>query len=224
MLVSPKNRWTVLDVVRSLAVVLVLCRLYHFLVDDQSLLGSFIVWIQARGWIGVDLFFVLSGFLVGHLLFREHQQTGRIRGFRFLVRRAFKIYPGFYFLILLSAIGVLPTERPISSQATFSEIFFFQSYCPGIWRHTWSLAIEEHFYLALTILLIVLTRFKQALLIRFWPVFVAGICIICLTARTFTALTGPFEYERNLSLRISELTRFSSGAFSPISSPAAPAS
>ncbi len=51
------------------------------------------------GWIGVDLFFVLSGFLVSGLLFQEYQATRRIQPGRFLLRRGLKIYPQFYFFI-----------------------------------------------------------------------------------------------------------------------------
>ena len=51
------------------------------------------------GWVGVDLFFVLSGFLVSGLLFQEYQRHGKIRVGRFLIRRGFKIYPSFYVFI-----------------------------------------------------------------------------------------------------------------------------
>ena len=54
------------------------------------------------GWIGVDLFFGLSGFLVSGLLFTEYRRHGRVEAGRFLVRRGFKIYPAFWMLLLVS--------------------------------------------------------------------------------------------------------------------------
>jgi peptidoglycan/LPS O-acetylase OafA/YrhL len=204
---NSRNRWTVLDCLRSLAVLLVLCRHYKFVVDDQTFVGSALLWLQGRGWVGVDLFFVLSGFLVGHILFREHQSTGRIRGWRFLARRAFKIYPGFYLVIFLSALAILKTEEPPTARSTLSEVLFLQSYFPGLWRHTWSLAVEEHFYLLLTICVLALTG-KQRTLLRFWPHLVGVICLFALVLRMITALNFPFDYARNLfptHLRIDSL-------------------
>src|SRR4051812_38341147 len=68
--------------------------------------------VLARGgWVGVDLFFVLSGYLVSGLLFREHQRFGSISGSQFLFRRGFKIYPSFWLLILLTAVGLLKDQH-----------------------------------------------------------------------------------------------------------------
>lgn len=77
-----------IDVLRAFAVLLVFCR--H--TEGTLLLSRF-------GWAGVDLFFVLRGYLVSGLLFREYQQTQTIRAGRFLVRRGFKIYPQFYLFL-----------------------------------------------------------------------------------------------------------------------------
>src|SRR6266851_2933114 len=79
-----------LDALRGAAVLVVFSRHIAF-----PIIGRF-------GWVGVDLFFVLSGFLVSGLLFREFQRTGHVQPGRFLIRRAFKIYPQFYFMIGLS--------------------------------------------------------------------------------------------------------------------------
>ena len=75
-----------LDMLRAVAVLLVFC--YH---SEGTKLFF--------GWIGVDLFFVLSGFLVSGLLFQEYQATHEIQPARFLLRRGLKIYPQFYFFI-----------------------------------------------------------------------------------------------------------------------------
>src|SRR5215472_7296705 len=77
-----------LDALRCIAVLLVVG--FH--------LPYYRIW-GTLGWIGVDLFFVLSGFLISGLLFPEYTTTGAIRLRRFLIRRGLKIYPAFYLLI-----------------------------------------------------------------------------------------------------------------------------
>lgn len=138
MPLSPIVRNPSLDVLRAVAVILVFC--YH---SEGALL------VSRFGWVGVDLFFVLSGFLVSGLLFREYRTTQRVQPGRFLLRRGFKIYPQFYFLIAVTILGTFffggPPWRPVTA-----EVLFFQNYTRGLWTHTWSLAIEEHFYLLLT--------------------------------------------------------------------------
>jgi peptidoglycan/LPS O-acetylase OafA/YrhL len=114
------------------------------------------VW-HAGGWIGVDVFFVLSGFLIGTILLEEIQHTGRIRLGRFYGRRGFKIYPAFYaFLAIYAIMHAVAGDHPVSRGAWLSEVFFLQSYLPGVFVHTWSLAVEEHFYLVLPLMLIAL--------------------------------------------------------------------
>lgn len=137
-----------IDSLRGIAVILVLFR-HHWVGIDA---------MQHVGWVGVDLFFVLSGFLVSGLLFNEHERYGEIRPGRFLIRRGFKIYPLFYLsltvtFVLIAAYGwtdQLNWKGHIV--AVFSELFFLQSYLPGIWEHHWSLAVEEHFYISLALL------------------------------------------------------------------------
>lgn len=149
-------RLRALDALRTIAVVLVLGR--HMPEPPATLAwrGALVEWMRF-GWIGVDLFFVLSGFLVSGLLFTERKRHGRLRIGRFLVRRGFKIYPPFYLLIAISVAVAQPTAKKL-----LAELFFFQNYTPGIWNHTWSLAVEEHFYLLLALVLLLWSRSKTA--------------------------------------------------------------
>ncbi len=139
--VDGANRNPNLDVLRGVAVLLVIC---HHLGVPGFVTG---------GWIGVDLFFILSGFLISGLLFREWRTTRTIRLGRFFLRRAFKIYPAFYALLLVTALinwkwpGI--PSHPVSVRSLLAELMFVQNYVPGIWAQTWSLAVEEHFYLLL---------------------------------------------------------------------------
>jgi peptidoglycan/LPS O-acetylase OafA/YrhL len=99
---------------------------------------------------GVDLFFVLSGFSVASLIFREHLRHGSFWAGRFLVRRGFKIYPSFYlFLAVMSGWFVFADKGYLKRQFLY-EGLFVQNYFYGLFNHTWSLAVEEHFYLGLT--------------------------------------------------------------------------
>jgi peptidoglycan/LPS O-acetylase OafA/YrhL len=141
-----------LDILRAIAVGLVLLR--HS--------GLSVVWTRS-GWIGVDLFFVLSGFLISGLLFNEYKAHGQIRLGRFYARRALKIYPAFYVLIFVTLAYSLirnHTLPPLSRM--FAEVFFFQNYFPGLWNHTWSLAVEEHFYALFPVVLLLLLRFGRS--------------------------------------------------------------
>ncbi|RYD67245.1 MAG: acyltransferase [Verrucomicrobiaceae bacterium] len=143
-----------LDLLRLVAVLLVLGRHLHLAPDTNPLVR---LWHRG-GWVGVDLFFVLSGFLVSGLLFKEYQRTQSLDLKRFLFRRGFKIYPAFYVMILVT-IGVnLFTGHSMTPRAMIAEFLFFQNYLGGLWEHTWSLAVEEHFYFGIAVLCFVVLR------------------------------------------------------------------
>ena len=144
---ATRTRLKQLDVLRAVAVLLVLCSQVH----------SF-DWLQRCGWIGVDLFFVLSGFLVSGLLYSEYKKYGSLSPKRFLVRRGLKIYPAFYTFVIGSVILMLLTRMKIPLDLLLAEILFVQNYYGALWGHTWSLCIEEHFYLLLTAGLYLLWR------------------------------------------------------------------
>src|SRR5688572_11329479 len=94
-----------LDVLRGVAILLVFGR--HLEIPrPEGMMGTFAeVWYRL-GWIGVDLFFVLSGFLIGGLLVTELQKHGRIDVTRFLVRRGLKIYPAY--LVFIGFLMLMP--------------------------------------------------------------------------------------------------------------------
>jgi peptidoglycan/LPS O-acetylase OafA/YrhL len=111
--------------------------------------------IRRGGWVGVDLFFVLSGYLVSGLLFREYLRRGSVDAGRFLVRRGLKLYPAFYAFLAATLVLVwwrgLHLYYPVTPLSITGEALFLQNYLPRVWNHTWSLAVEEHFYLAATL-------------------------------------------------------------------------
>ena len=176
----PAHRSAPLDALRALAVLLVLGR--HF---PEPLPAWLEVW-QRGGWIGVDLFFVLSGFLVSGLLFREYRRFGEIRYGHFLARRGFKIYPAFY--VMLGAVLLFAAHMGrafVGWPVVLSEMFFVQNYGPALFPHTWSLAVEEHFYLLLPLLLLAVRGEKSAPFAKLPRVFLV-VALLALAARIAT--------------------------------------
>jgi peptidoglycan/LPS O-acetylase OafA/YrhL len=146
-----------LDVIRGLAIVLALG--WHF---SRHASGNWFLdalqWPgRTFGWAGVDLFFVLSGFLVGSLVLKEHKKTGRFDGKRFTIRRALKLWPVLYVFLAVQAIaGPEPWDTYLWQNA-----IHVQNYAGTSLVHLWSLAVEEHFYLALVLLFPLLLKLRH---------------------------------------------------------------
>jgi peptidoglycan/LPS O-acetylase OafA/YrhL len=142
-----------LDAIRAVAILLVIA---HHL---ANLPGSHPEWLRViglRGYIGVDLFFVLSGWLIGGQILRTAKRDGRIELMRFWNRRWFRTLPAYY--ATLGALWILRRHGPRLPDS----IFFLQNYtAPLDWILTWSLCIEEHFYLGLPLVLMAVTRFRR---------------------------------------------------------------
>jgi peptidoglycan/LPS O-acetylase OafA/YrhL len=161
---APKSvvcrNWT-LDVLRAFAILLVLFA--HF--SHMNLSGSQegqIACISALvgwGWVGVPVFFTLSGYLIGGLLLSELQRTGTIRVGRFWIRRGWKIYPLFYLVVVFQILYLWSTGAGLDVERILRELFFLQNYGKGgLLTVSWSLAVEEHFYFLLPLLLIGMVR------------------------------------------------------------------
>jgi peptidoglycan/LPS O-acetylase OafA/YrhL len=141
-----------IDFLRGIAILLTLFR--HF-----GYSGTFEV-AKKIGWIGVDLFFVLSGFLVSGLIFDEYEKTNKFDGKRFLIRRGFKIYPAFWILIIFSSLYQYLFFGNVYWDAAIRQLLFIQNYFPKC-DHTWSLAIEEHFYFLIVILFLLIIKYTK---------------------------------------------------------------
>ena len=114
--------------------------------------------VLGNGGLGVNVFFVISGFLITTLLLREFSLTGGINLRQFYIRRAFRILPPYYVYLAaiawLGAAGIFSLPPHALTRATF----FLWDYwpAPDAWylEHMWSLAVEEQFYLVWPLLLV----------------------------------------------------------------------
>ncbi len=191
-----------LDILRCAAILLVL---FH----HTPVLPS----IAQMGFVGVDLFFVLSGFLISGLLYKEYLKRGAISFPRFFIRRGLKIYPAFYVMLLVTFIAQLLAGKLSTWGAYAREILFVQDYKFGIWMHCWSLGVEEHFYILLPILLLLLIRFAsdRANPFKAIPRTFLVVAVTCFVLRVATVYFTPTAayYGANITtgthLRIDEL-------------------
>lgn len=184
-----------IDGLRAVAVIIVI--LYHagFRKDGVTLFGG--------GFVGVDVFLVISGYLIGSILLREIQE-GRMRFLTFYERRARRILPALYAVLLatvpLAWLIMLPGAMKdhgialSSAVASASNIFFWHEVSydaaenlanPLI--HTWSLGLEEQFYLVFPALLLICHRFAR----RHMAMMLAGLCGISLLLAEYMTAQMP---------------------------------
>ncbi len=188
---ATRKRSIELDFIRGIALLLILS--FHYRRYDLWFAGPRLQMIQQVGWSGVDLFFVLSGFLVGGLLMQEWKSTGCVDAWRFLKRRAFKIWPSYYLLIFTAACLHV---RPLRT-FFWQNVLNIQSYVPSSLSHTWSLAVEEHFYLGAAALLWLWSsrRWSPRLLIGFC--ITVAIAVELARARA-SVLNQPYYYHTHM--------------------------
>lgn len=96
---------------------------------------------------GVDLFLILSGFLISLGLKMQWNRTGRIDFILFFKKRILRIFPAYYVFLLISLIVFVIYKVPFSYKGFIIDIFYLSNYFQGQMPHSWSLALEEQFYL-----------------------------------------------------------------------------
>lgn len=156
--ISNQGRISSIDIFRAIAIISVV--LFHY---NGTL---------PFGFLGVDLFFVISGLLIGGLLIKKYDRKEKINFMKFILQRGFKIWPSYYAFIFLGSIisyffykEIDPSQIiPVSDFKRY--LFFYQNYTgpPFHWSfdHVWSLCVEEHFYILLPILFILVQRFFKS--------------------------------------------------------------
>lgn len=147
----PASQIPFLDGLRTIAVLLVVNNHLNeqFVAVNGPNLYSRIP-IVVNGWIGVDLFFVLSGFFIGGQLWKELKRTGKVEIRRFVLRRGFRIWPLYFFTYFC----VLLLTRHAAKGYGWSDLVFLTNYVNrGIVLGSWSLCTEEQFYILAPVLL-----------------------------------------------------------------------
>lgn len=183
-----------LDVLRGLAILVVLMHHSPLAFDSAGVLRPLALKLVWFGWSGVDLFFVLSGFLIGGLLFEEIRRTGRVNVRRFLVRRGFKIWPSYFCLLAASAaMYAYAHHSPPEVLWTYlPNVLHLQNYLglPAEANHTWSLAVEEHFYIVLPVMLLLLAKTSRGLKPRWFGGLGVGFLVMVLAVRVLSTHQG----------------------------------
>jgi peptidoglycan/LPS O-acetylase OafA/YrhL len=186
-----------LDGLRAVAILLVLARhAARAFQDNAQPLLPIAGWDAAtlflNGWIGVDLFFVLSGFLIArHLLARYHQPNGLALA-PYLAKRALRIVPAYFAVLLIVAAGLVPMyafpQEALGLRMAYHMLFLQDYLRADIVVTFWSLGVEEKFYLLAPFILAAVLWWRRPL-----AQFAAAVAIALLgpALRLVSALTHP---------------------------------
>jgi peptidoglycan/LPS O-acetylase OafA/YrhL len=136
-----------LDLLRSIAIVWVM--LFHSYIVGG--IGERFAMLQSYGWMGVDLFFVLSGYLIGSQLLKPLSRGEPVPVADFYLRRAFRVLPVLWVMLTLyfvwPSLREAPGIQPLWQFLTFTLNFLIDYQHNKAFSHLWSLCVEEHFYL-----------------------------------------------------------------------------
>ena len=182
-----------LDGLRAIAIVLVLARhgirpFYHQ-TEGFLPIGSWDCAIPLlNGWAGVDLFFVLSGFLVTHhLLHRWPKQFDRFFVYRYWSKRVCRTFPAYYAMLLIVSLNLIPYYVPYTTDVLAdipAHLVFLQDYTGAqIVVAFWSLGVEEKFYLVAPFIILLLLNMPQS---RLRYQFLLGLTLVPLVLRAVT--------------------------------------
>jgi len=189
----PAGQIPFLDGLRSLAILLVVSG--HLSADFAGRYGSTLysrLPFVADGWIGVDLFFVLSGFFIGGQLWKEQSRSGTVDVGRFMIRRGLRIWPLYFFVfIFVLSISVILGSPP--KEYGWSDLVFITNYVNhGLVQGSWSLCTEEQFYIVAPLAIFFFTRHLRT--IGHWrPWLALALCLVpLLRATIWIHGTGSF--------------------------------
>lgn len=185
---------------RAIAISLVLAaHSVPMLLNSGTRFGYLSAQLFSHGGIGVDIFFAISGYLICSLLLQEKDKTGQIDLFGFYTKRSFRILPPLFFYLSVIALLKIGSVLPmVSAGELISSAFFVRNYFGwGSWYtgHFWSLAVEEHFYLFVPVMLASL-RWKTGLQTAL------GIVVCCALIRLFEANVTDLKVEFRTEARL----------------------
>ena len=188
-LIAAPTRLFGLDTLRAFAVLIVM--LYHLTIFGE--LPSRLRIVTSYGWMGVDLFFVLSGFLIGQQALKPYLTRQRFSIPEFYRRRAYRILPAYLVVLtlyfLFPGLREAPRLAPLWKFLTFTMNIGF-SFDRRCFSHAWSLCVEEYFYLVLPLLVALLMRRPSA---RKTVAILASVTIFGICLRAFLITHYPDE-------------------------------
>lgn len=167
--IKGQNPW--LDLLRAFAVTFVLLRHGERALANSSLEASYgfadkiLNTIFINGWVGVDLFLILSGYLIGKSLIKKFHKDNRINIGTFFRARALRIVPAYFAVLFITALGLFPLYSFSSENIglrIFYHMLFLQDYLPSdINVVFWSLGVEEKFYILAPLIAFTLVKLKH---------------------------------------------------------------
>lgn len=201
-----------LNGLRALAIIFVVLNHYVIGIIDKVVLPESLKIIYLNFWSGVDLFFVLSGFLISKGLWENWQRDSKLNFKSFYIKRTLRIFPAYYFfLTITSLIGKtmvgIAEQKGMYDEAnrlkqglsnSWGDYLFLGNYIQGINTHTWSLSSEEQFYLIFPILCSILffrLEFKLRQLVLWIVYLVPLICRIATLYAIEESSTPPYFKE-----------------------------
>lgn len=160
-----------LDGLRAIAVIAII--VFHF--NPHLLPGGF---------LGVDTFFIISGYLITTILLHEYRQTGTIHFVQFWLKRIKRLFPAVFFMLLVVFNYCLFFQPQMIEQLKkdmiaaflylsnwwyiFDKVDYFKSFDPRPLQHLWSLAIEEQFYIVFPVILFIMLSLRSKKLVLFF--------------------------------------------------------
>lgn len=157
-----------LDTLRALAVSAVVLHHYTLFVSERATFG----WFGEIGWVGVDLFFALSGYLIGNQIFAAMASEDGFAPGRFYARRLLRTLPNFY--VVLGLYYCWPWFRDGMPMLPAWRFFSFTQNIGLLagtgFSHAWSLCIEEQFYLLLPALALLIAAQRRSLRLAWWAI------------------------------------------------------
>ena len=178
---SSSSRIHGLDTLRAIAILLVFMYHYMVFVSHEASFGS----LSQIGWAGVDLFFVLSGYLIGNQIFSAMQSDRPFSLKMFYIRRALRTLPNFYAILAIYFLFPLAVGgNPVTPLWKFLSFTQNVNLRPGsAFSYAWSLCIEEQFYLVLPAIALLLHRMGKSIKLG-WMVLI-GLMMIAVLMRSW---------------------------------------
>ena len=178
---NPASRLYGLDTLRAIAIIIVLIYHYKVVASSENLFG----FMSQLGWAGVDLFFVLSGYLIGNQIISALAKGQDFSLKLFYLRRLLRTLPNYYFVLALYFMFPLALSgtatAPLWSFLTFTQNLAMRA--GETFTHSWSLCIEEQFYALFPIIALLIAYTKRSLTLA-WATLV-GATLVAIFLRGF---------------------------------------